>query len=107
LPQAGIWTFNSRRSQLLAWRPGAEGSLNAMNFHLARARDHRQKHRRAQKAQINPRRLFLPRDCANPGGTRMNATPYPLRPAQAEVHRTAHNQDLIEVPKRAQLDREV
>jgi len=30
----------------------------------------------------------------------------PWRPAQAEVHRTAHDQDLTEVPKRAQLDRE-
>ena len=29
-----------------------------------------------------------------------------LQPAQAEVHRTAHDQDLIEVPKRAKLDRE-
>jgi hypothetical protein len=29
-----------------------------------------------------------------------------LRPAQSEVHRTAHDQDLIEVPKRARLDRE-
>jgi len=30
----------------------------------------------------------------------------PLRPAQDEVHRTAHEQDLIEVPKRASLERE-
>jgi|HubBroStandDraft_1064217.scaffolds.fasta_scaffold25167_4 hypothetical protein len=29
-----------------------------------------------------------------------------LRPAQVEVHRTAHNQDLVEIPKRARLDRE-
>ena len=29
-----------------------------------------------------------------------------LHPAQAEVHRTAHNQDLVEIPKRARLDRE-
>ena len=36
----------------------------------------------------------------------MQTTPQPLRPAQAEVHRTAHDQDLIEVPKRARLDRE-
>jgi hypothetical protein len=28
-----------------------------------------------------------------------------LRPAQAEVHRTAHDQDLVEIPKRARLDR--
>jgi len=28
-----------------------------------------------------------------------------LRLAQAEVHRTAHDQDLIEIPKRARLDR--
>jgi hypothetical protein len=36
----------------------------------------------------------------------MQNIPNPLRPAQAEVHNTAHNQDLIEVPKRAKLDRE-
>jgi len=36
----------------------------------------------------------------------METTPHQLRPAQAEVHRTAHDQDLIEVPKRAKLDRE-
>jgi hypothetical protein len=36
----------------------------------------------------------------------MQWTPSILRPAQNEVHRTAHNQDLIEVPKRALLDRE-
>ena len=36
----------------------------------------------------------------------MQTTPVPLRPAQAEVHRTAHDQDLIEVPKQAKLDRE-
>ena len=29
-----------------------------------------------------------------------------LQPAQAEVKRTGHDQDLIEVPKRARLDRE-
>jgi hypothetical protein len=40
------------------------------------------------------------------GGRLMQNTPNPLRPAQAEVHRTAHDQDLIEVPKRARLDRE-
>jgi hypothetical protein len=28
-----------------------------------------------------------------------------LKPAQEEVHRTAHNQDLVEVPKQATLDR--
>ena len=36
----------------------------------------------------------------------MQTTPDTLRPAQAEVHRAAHNQDLTEVPKRAMLDRE-
>jgi len=36
----------------------------------------------------------------------MQTTPIPLRPAQAEIHRTAHDQDLIEVPRRARLDRE-
>jgi hypothetical protein len=36
----------------------------------------------------------------------MHATPRILRPAQNEVHRGAHNQDLVEVPKRAMLDRE-
>ena len=30
----------------------------------------------------------------------------PLKPAQDEVHKTAHDQDLVEVPKRARLDRE-
>jgi hypothetical protein len=29
-----------------------------------------------------------------------------LRPAQSEVHRTAHDQDLVEVQKRARLERE-
>ena len=29
-----------------------------------------------------------------------------LRTAQNEVHRTAHDQDLIEVPKQAKLDRD-
>jgi hypothetical protein len=36
----------------------------------------------------------------------MQTTPNTLRPAQAEVHRTAHDQDLLEVPKRARLGRE-
>jgi hypothetical protein len=36
----------------------------------------------------------------------MNAIPNPLRPAQDEVRRGAHSQDLTEVPKRARLDRE-
>jgi hypothetical protein len=36
----------------------------------------------------------------------MQTTPRKLIPAQAEVHRTAHDQDLIEVPRRARLDRE-
>jgi len=36
----------------------------------------------------------------------MQTTPKTLRPAQAEVHRPAHDQYLIEVPKRAKLDRE-
>ena len=35
----------------------------------------------------------------------MQTTPKVLRPAQNEVHRTAHDQDLVEVPKRATLDR--
>ena len=35
----------------------------------------------------------------------MQTTPKILRPAQEEVHRTAHDQDLVEVPKRAVLDR--
>jgi hypothetical protein len=29
-----------------------------------------------------------------------------LLPAQKEVHRTAQDQDLVEIPKRARLDRE-
>lgn len=36
----------------------------------------------------------------------MHNIPNRLIPAQAEVHRTAHDQDLTEVPKRAKLDRE-
>jgi len=36
----------------------------------------------------------------------MQTTTARLRPAQAEVRRTAHDQDLIEIPKRAKLDRE-
>jgi len=36
----------------------------------------------------------------------MQTMPIKLRPAQTEVHRTAHDQDLVEVPKRARLDRE-
>jgi len=35
----------------------------------------------------------------------MQTTPKILRPAQKEVYRTAHDQDLVEVPKRAVLDR--
>jgi hypothetical protein len=37
---------------------------------------------------------------------RMQTTTRVLRPAQNEVHRAAHDQDLVEVPRRAQLDRE-
>jgi hypothetical protein len=36
----------------------------------------------------------------------MQIIPNTLRPARAEVHRTAHDQDLLEVPKRARFDRE-
>jgi len=36
----------------------------------------------------------------------MSTTPRILKPSQTEVHRTAHDQDLVEVPKRARLDRE-
>jgi hypothetical protein len=36
----------------------------------------------------------------------MQTTSLKLRPAQHEVHRTAHDQDMIEVPKRAMLDRQ-
>jgi hypothetical protein len=36
----------------------------------------------------------------------MQSTLRKLIPAQAELHRTAHDQDLVEVPKRARLDRE-
>jgi hypothetical protein len=38
--------------------------------------------------------------------TSMGIIPDKLKPAQAEVHKTAHDQDLVEVPKRARLDRE-
>jgi hypothetical protein len=37
---------------------------------------------------------------------RMQTTPRQLKPAQDEVQLASHNQDLIEVPKRARLDRE-
>ena len=37
----------------------------------------------------------------------MQTTAMKLRPAQNEVHRAAHDQDLVEVPRRARLDREV
>jgi len=36
----------------------------------------------------------------------MQSTSRQLKPAQEEVHRSAHDQDLVEVPKRALLDRE-
>jgi hypothetical protein len=36
----------------------------------------------------------------------MQNIPSRLRSAQNEVRRTAHDQDLIEVPKRAKLDRD-
>jgi hypothetical protein len=36
----------------------------------------------------------------------MQTTVKALRPAQNEVHHAAHDQDLVEAPKRAQLDRE-
>jgi hypothetical protein len=36
----------------------------------------------------------------------MQSTLTQLKPAQAEVHQAAHDQDLTEVPRRARLDRE-
>jgi hypothetical protein len=39
------------------------------------------------------------------GGNSLKNETLKLRPALAEVHRTAHDQDLVEVPKRARLDR--
>lgn len=36
----------------------------------------------------------------------MQTVPSKLKPAQEELQRTAHDQDLIEIPKRARLDRE-
>jgi hypothetical protein len=36
----------------------------------------------------------------------MSTTPVKLRPAQAEVHRAAHSQDLAEVQKQATFERE-
>lgn len=36
----------------------------------------------------------------------MQIIPASLRPAQEEVHKAAHNQDLTEIPKRARMDRE-
>lgn len=35
----------------------------------------------------------------------MTTTPIQLRPAQAEVHRTAHSQDLHEVQRQARFER--
>jgi hypothetical protein len=40
------------------------------------------------------------------GGNFMQTATEKLLPAQKEVHRTAHDQDLVEVPKRARLDRD-
>jgi hypothetical protein len=37
----------------------------------------------------------------------MQPIPNPLSLAQAELQRAEHDQDLIEIPKRAKLDREV
>jgi hypothetical protein len=37
---------------------------------------------------------------------RMQTTVKALRPAQNEVQRAAHDQDLVEVPRRVQLDRD-
>lgn len=37
----------------------------------------------------------------------MQTTAKALRPAQNEVQRAAHDQDLVEVPRRALLDREI
>jgi hypothetical protein len=36
----------------------------------------------------------------------MQTTVKALRPAQNEVQRAAHDQDLVEVPRRVQLDRD-
>jgi hypothetical protein len=36
----------------------------------------------------------------------MHQTPRKLHRAQVEVHETAHSQDMVEVSKRAKLDRE-
>lgn len=36
----------------------------------------------------------------------MTTTPIQLRPAQAEVHRTAHSQDMREVQRQARFERE-
>ena len=36
----------------------------------------------------------------------MITTPIQLRPAQTEVHRTAHSQDLSEVQRQARFERE-
>jgi hypothetical protein len=51
-------------------------------------------------------RSFVSNTIEKTGGRQMQNAQGSLRPAQAEVHRTAHDQDLIEVPKRAWLDRE-
>jgi hypothetical protein len=47
----------------------------------------------------------IARNCLS-GGKFMQTATEKLLPAQKEVHRTAHDQDLVEVPRRAWLDRE-
>jgi hypothetical protein len=64
-------------------------------------------HRGARKSQINPRHPpQADRTHLNARRISMQHEAKKLQPAQAEVRRTAHDQDLIEVPRRARLDRE-
>jgi hypothetical protein len=55
-----------------------------------------------QKQQLNRERI----DIVETERRSMQNIVRKLRPAQNEVHRAAHDQDLVEVPRRAQLDRE-
>jgi hypothetical protein len=58
-----------------------------------------------RKSTPRDRHQAIDRTCIS-GGIDMQIALQKLRLAQAEVHRTAHDQDLIEVPRRARLDRE-
>jgi len=78
----------------LAGHPRARGSGDP---HYSRSAD-----RCSKKQPMNVERI----ETIETERRRMQTTARVLRPAQNEVHRAAHDQDLVEVPRRAQLDRE-